>query len=194
MTEDYTIYRRIHILGAPGSGKTTLARQLAAALAAPHHDLDPVAYEGGTARKRTLEERQASLKEIIAQSTWITEGSFLWWIDDLLYAADAVIWLDLPWYVSLPRILTRHVRLNLAGTNPHPGVRKLLVFFWHCRKYYLPSTARPPVAPDDDGALHRKWTLQYLAPFMTKVVHCRYPAEVDRFIEHVHTKAVSKAT
>jgi adenylate kinase family enzyme len=37
MTEDYNTYKRIHILGAPGSGKTTLARQLAAALAAPHY-------------------------------------------------------------------------------------------------------------------------------------------------------------
>ena len=76
--------KRVHIMGAAGSGKTTLAQRASARLACPWVELDAVAYEGGYARKRTLAERLASLQAIIAQSAWVTEGSYLWWVDDLL--------------------------------------------------------------------------------------------------------------
>jgi adenylate kinase family enzyme len=45
---------RIHIVGGPGSGKTTLATRLGHLLAAPVHDLHTVAYETGAGRKREL--------------------------------------------------------------------------------------------------------------------------------------------
>ncbi|MCB0142414.1 MAG: hypothetical protein KDE50_21115, partial [Caldilineaceae bacterium] len=96
--------QRIHIMGAAGSGKTTLARRAAEQIGCPWHELDAVAYEGGYARKRTLDERRASLQEITAQPAWVTEGWFLWWIDDLLEAADAIVWLDLPPRISLARV------------------------------------------------------------------------------------------
>ncbi|MCB0099677.1 MAG: hypothetical protein KDE46_28285 [Caldilineaceae bacterium] len=41
--------QRIHILGAAGSGKTTLARRAAEQIGCPWHELDAVAYEGGYA-------------------------------------------------------------------------------------------------------------------------------------------------
>ena len=41
--ETAPIPRRIHVVGGPGSGKTTLARRLATTHALPVHDLDAVA-------------------------------------------------------------------------------------------------------------------------------------------------------
>jgi len=49
--------RRIHIIGGPGSGKTTLATQLAAKLNAPTYDLDVVAFENGAGAKRNIDLR-----------------------------------------------------------------------------------------------------------------------------------------
>jgi adenylate kinase family enzyme len=177
------MYRRIHILGAAGSGKTTLAHWAAAKLAVPWYELDTVAYEGGYARKRTLAERLASLQTITAQPAWVTEGFYLWWIDDLLNQADAIVWLDLPWYIAMPRIITRHLKLSWAGANRHPGLIKLAKFTWWCRRYYTDRVRHTPETPDQDWGINRVGVVHYLQPFMYKVVHCQRSADVDRFRE-----------
>jgi hypothetical protein len=174
--------KRIHIMGASGSGKTTLAKRLSDALNIDWYELDSVAYEGGFARKRTYEERLASLHEIIDQPAWITEGFYLWWIDDLLDAADAIVWLDLPWHVSMPRIVKRHFHLSWIGENRHPGLRNLARFACGCRHFYLEDEQRIPKALDDDGAVNRAGVVDYLAPYAEKVVHCRRPSDVTHFL------------
>lgn len=177
--------QRIHIMGAAGSGKTTLARWSAERLACPWYELDTVAYEGGYARKRTLAERLASLQQITAQPTWVTEGSYLWWVDDLLAAADVIVWLDLPWTIAMPRIVTRHFKLSWAGKNKHPGLGNLLDFVWGCRHYYLEKQPRIPKARDDDFAINRAGVVHYLAPYMAKVFQCKTPKAVEQFLAQV---------
>ncbi len=174
--------QRIHIMGAAASGKTTLAGQVATRLRAPLYELDTVAYEGGFARKRTLDERLASLQAITAQPTWVTEGFYLWWIDELLQAADTIVWLDLPWYVSMPRIVTRHIQLSLVGKNRHPGVMNLLNFTWGCRNYYLEKAPHIPQTRDQDFGVNRLGVAKSLAAYADKLVQCHRPADVDVFL------------
>ncbi|HEY1015287.1 MAG TPA: hypothetical protein VGE07_21455, partial [Herpetosiphonaceae bacterium] len=88
--------RKIHIVGGGGSGKTTLARRLAAATQAPLYELDAIGYEGGAGAKRPLAAKLADIARISAEPAWVTEGIFLWWTDELLAAAELIIWLDLP--------------------------------------------------------------------------------------------------
>jgi adenylate kinase family enzyme len=173
---------RIHIVGAAGSGKTTLAQRLACHLEAPCFELDTIAYEGGYSRKRTLDERWADLQQLIQLPAWITEGSYLHWIDHLLQATDVIVWLDLPWYISMPRIVRRHVELSLAGKNRHPGIGKLARFVWSCHYFYRDTEVLIPTAPDDDGALNRATMQHYLLSWRDKVVHCQLPQEVEEFV------------
>lgn len=174
-------HTRIHIVGSAGSGKTTLAQELSICLALPCHNLDEVAYEGGFGRKIPLEGRVASLQEIMAQPSWITEGVFIWWTAPLMDAADVIVWLDLPVHVTAWRIVSRHFRLSWAGTNRHPGFVKMLRFLTFVTGKQLRKTPIPPKSADDDAATTRVATAEFLRAYAPKVVHCRTPAEVAAF-------------
>jgi shikimate kinase len=173
--------QRIHVIGAAGSGKTTVARLLANLHHVPWYELDVIGYEGGAGRKRRLDERLADLRRIVAQPAWVTEGSFLWWTRDLFEAADRILWLDPPWHVAMPRIVTRHVRASLAGNNRHPGLRKLLRFLWFCRTYYLARQPTVPTDPNQDGPVTRVTVEQFLQPYQEKVLSCHHLAAVNLY-------------
>ena len=176
--------RRIHILGMAGSGKTTLARQLAARLNAPCYELDVIGYENGSGAKRPLEQRQADVQKIGAQSSWIVEGAFLWWVDDLFAHADVIVWLDLHWRLCWWRIVLRHIKADFARNNRHPGFHNMLRFAAGVRPYYINSVPATPSAPDDDGA-NRAAVAQVLAAYEGKVVHCRRPADARAFLKQI---------
>src|SRR5687768_2710628 len=97
--------RRVHIMGGQGSGKTTLARRVAALLDTPVYEMDWIGWERETGRERTEEEKLERVHAIAAGEAWVTEGTMLGWTDPLLRAADTVVWLDVPWPVAVWRML-----------------------------------------------------------------------------------------
>jgi adenylate kinase family enzyme len=177
---------RIHIVGAAGSGKTTLARQLASRIGAPVFDLDAVGYEKGAGAARPLHLRLADVQAIADGPAWITEGVFLWWIEPLLAAAEKIVWLDLPWPVAIWRIVLRHARLSWRGANPHAGLGNLYRFVrWQLADYYR-RPAISPTAPDDDGAITRRATAEMLQPYQSKVIHLRTRRGVNALRRRFH--------
>jgi shikimate kinase len=173
---------RVHIVGGPGSGKTTVARELATRSGAPIFDLDQVAYLNGAGPKRSLAERLADIAAIRIRPEWITEGIYLWWVDDLLREADAIVWLDVPWRIAAWRIISRHARASLAGTNRHPGLQRLVRFLRSSHRYYVDAALRPPNSPDEDGVVTRAQTAKELAAFGDKLVRCADSAAVALFL------------
>ncbi|MHB0989318.1 MAG: P-loop NTPase family protein [Bellilinea sp.] len=95
--------QRILILGRTGSGKTTLARELAAAIGVPHVELDAL-YFGpnfSTVPLPVLRERTSAA---IAGERWVTDGNKRAVRDLVWPRADTIIWLDYPLVVSLWRL------------------------------------------------------------------------------------------
>lgn len=178
------VMRRVHIVGGPGSGKTTLAYQLAGILCAPCIELDSVGYEGGAGADRPMAVRVADIQNIAAQPAWVTEGIFLGWTEALFQTADAILWLDLPWRVAGWRIFTRHVRAELRGNNKHRGWLKLFSFMRWCQGYYQ-SSAMHAVAPEMDLSENRATTAAYLAQFGDKVTRFQTSKEVDTWIKRL---------
>lgn len=172
-----TDFHRMHIIGGPGSGKTTLARHIAGITGAPISELDIIGYEHGAGAKRPLDAKLADIRAIVQQPAWITEGIFLWWTDDLLECADVIVWLDPPAWIALWRIVSRHVRTSLTRTNRHRGIRPLIFFLQNALRYYC-DDAIAPSAPDDDSAVTRSTTMETLAGFDHKVIRCRRQSEV----------------
>jgi predicted kinase len=100
--------QRILILGRTGSGKTTLARELAAAIGVPHVELDALYFgpEFSTVPLSLLRERTSAA---IAGDRWVTDGNKSAVRDLVWPRADTVIWLDYPLVVSLWRLGKRAV-------------------------------------------------------------------------------------
>lgn len=76
VTRDDFTHMRLLIFGNSGSGKTTMAREVAASERIPHLDLDSLAWGEGL-RRRPFEESAAELERFIqAHPDWIIEGCY----------------------------------------------------------------------------------------------------------------------
>ena len=95
--------RRILVLGRTGSGKTTLARELAHELGVPHIELDALYFgpQFSTAPLSVLRERVSAA---VSADRWVTDGNKRAVRDLVWPRADTVIWLDYPLWVSLWRL------------------------------------------------------------------------------------------
>jgi shikimate kinase len=163
---------RLYIIGGPGSGKTTLAKRISHQLNIPCYEMDLIGWENGVGVPRPLEVRLREVHEIAIQADWVTEGGRSPWTDEFLQSAEQIVWLDLPWNTVRWRLVTRHMRASLAGTNKHRGLLELYHFMGSAKVFY---TSTQP----DHGT--RLTVAKELQPYRHKIVHCRRPTEVEAF-------------
>ena len=124
--------RRILVLGRTGSGKTTLARELAAAVGVPHVELDALYFgpQFSTVPLPLLRERTSAA---IAGDRWVTDGNKSAVRDLVWPRADTVVWLDYPLAVSLWRLgkralwRTSVLRAEAAGTSGKASLSRQLL-------------------------------------------------------------------
>jgi len=105
--------QRILILGRTGSGKTTLARELAKALGVPHVELDSLFF-GPNFSTVPLEVLRERTMAAIAGEQWVTDGNKRAVRDLVWPRADTIVWLDYPITVSLWRLGKRALRRTSA--------------------------------------------------------------------------------
>jgi len=179
--------QRIVIVGGTGSGKTTLATVLSGAVGLPAHHLDEIArHGGGTGVQRSPAERAAALAEILESSHWIAEGIHLGWTDDLLQAADVIIWLDhVSWRSSSARMVKRFVRQALDEARREKGLRRFARFGDYARHLRDLLRAIPEArgyhqtaGGGSQPAETRAATAARMALHSDKLIHCRTAADV----------------
>jgi len=109
---------RVHVMGASGSGATTIGRRLAEAVAAPHFDTDDFYWrptDPPFIEKRPIPERRALMREVFAPGPrWVLSGSLDGWGDPFVPLFDRVVFVSTPDAVRLPRLRQREA-LRLGG-------------------------------------------------------------------------------
>lgn len=93
----------IAIVGAAGSGKTTLARELSHRLGYAHIEMDSLFWGENWAEANRAEFRRRVAANLAAHQEWIADGNYSRVRDIVWQKADTIIWLDYP----LPRVLVQ---------------------------------------------------------------------------------------
>jgi adenylate kinase family enzyme len=113
---------RIHLVGASGSGTTTLGRALAARLGCPHLDTDDFFWlpsDPPFQHVRQRAERQALLGASLQTSAgWVLSGSLCGWGDVFVPQFELVVFLWVPPAERLARLRTREQQRYGAAIAP----------------------------------------------------------------------------
>ena len=103
--------RRIHILGASGSGTTTLGRALAARLQCSHFDTDDYFWlptdPPYTHQRERTERQQLLMDDLTVQDSWVVSGSLCGWGDVAIPLFELVVFLSIPPDIRMERLRRR---------------------------------------------------------------------------------------
>jgi len=135
---------KIAVFGKPGSGKSTLSKDLASAIGIPLHQLDSILYDknGDMVDRKTYDRKH---ENILSFDSWIIDGFDLMTpFNKRLAVADTLIYIDLPYVVSYYLVTKRFLKglivkpegwpdnsSVLKGTLQSYKVLKLCPTFWN---------------------------------------------------------------
>lgn len=137
--------RRVLVIGAGGSGKSTFARRLGRLLKLEVIHLDACYWRAGWVEPPKDEWRR-TVVGLVARGEWVIDGNYSGTLDVRLAACDTVVLLDLPRTLCAWRVLKRMVMYRRArrpdmaeGCDEHLNL-KFLLWIWN-----YPRRTRPKV-------------------------------------------------
>ena len=133
---------RFLIYGVTGSGKTTLAEEVAARTGLPWHSVDDLTWQPGWVPV-PVEEQRMIIEDICAGQAWILDSAYSAWVDVPLARASVVVALDYPRWLSLWRLTRRSVaraidRRPTCGDNVETWRQVLSrdsIVVWHFKSF-----------------------------------------------------------
>lgn len=155
--------RRVSVVGDSGSGKSTVARELATRLGVPHVELDAIFHQPGWVPLAQEEfARRAALAA--AADGWVIDGNYGRVLPLVWDRADTVVWLSLPRRTVMRRLVWRTIRRAAGRTELWNGNRErwrnlfsldpeqsVIAWSWH---HYRVYQARYAAASHDPRYAH----------------------------------------
>jgi adenylate kinase family enzyme len=169
--------RRVHILGASGSGTTTLGGALAEQLAVPCHDTDAFYWlptDPPFREKREVSERCRRLRAALSQSeSWVLSGSLCSRGHQFVSDFTTVVFVELDPAIRMARLREREIRrYGVERLQPGGDLHaEHLAFIRWAAKYEEPHS---------DGrsrAVHERWLAEL--PATCQVLRVRSERPVD---------------
>jgi adenylate kinase family enzyme len=179
---------RVHILGASGSGTSTLGAALAAAADASHLDTDDFYWEPTDPpyeTPRPPDVRLALLTEALeCRTAWVLSGSLCGWGDVFIPRFDLVVFIHLPPDIRMARLARREVGRYSAAAIAPGGV--------HRAKY---EAFMAWAAAYETGSVERNRTMheQWLTTLPCPVLRLTTVAPVTEHLEHVVARLSPRA-
>ena len=114
---------RVTVSGTSGSGKTTFARKLAAAIGARHIDLDAINWQPNwhDLHRNEPEEFQRRVAAAAAEDAWVSCGNYSKVRPIILARATHAVWLDYPRWIVMTRVFRRSLHRAWTGQELWPG-------------------------------------------------------------------------
>lgn len=143
--------RRVLVIGSGGSGKSTVAKEIAARTGLPLIHLDQLFWHPGWVPTPDPEWDRVT-DELIAQDAWVMDGNYGRTLPKRLAAADTVVFLDMPRVLCTWRILKRRFT-HLGQNRPDvaPGCPEHLSWEFFHWVWTYPSRRRPGVLRQLEG-------------------------------------------
>lgn len=115
--------QRITVVGTTGSGKTTLAAQLARRFGVPHIELDALHWQPNWT-EAALDVFRARVSDALAGDGWVTDGNYRKVRDIVWRRADTLVWLDYALWVTFARLFKRTMRRAFTREELWSGNRE----------------------------------------------------------------------
>jgi adenylate kinase family enzyme len=123
--------RRVSVVGNAGSGKSMLAKRIAATLAVPHIEIDAINHLPGW-QELDRSELRDRVDELTTGDGWVVDGNYRECVVDgpVWARADTVVWLDLPRRAVMRQVVARTVRRVVTRQELWNGNREPLRNLW----------------------------------------------------------------
>ena len=168
---------RAVVIGIGGSGKTTLAKQLAAYHGLRYIELDALHWLPNW-QMREVDDFRALVAQAVSHERWVTDGNYRVVRDIVWGRATTVIWLNDPLWTVMGRLLRRTLRRIVTREALFSGNRETVrnaflsrdSILWYVLTHYAVTRARYRQVFDERPFPNLEW------------VELTTPGEAERYV------------
>jgi adenylate kinase family enzyme len=164
---------RLYIIGARGSGKTTLANRLSKILKIKTYDLDNLVMKKNSFEKVSEKLRDRLLKNLIAKNRWIIEGAYSRdWISPIYKRAELIIIISRHPWITKKRIIVRSLkrRFGFDKTRRKESINDFMALMSYQNRY-----------PKEDLTKHFRLVKKHKKNFLV----LKNMKQINKFVESI---------